>query len=93
MLVQLASVIDVSISRSVPVELLDTPNIESVIATVLPVETSASWMDIIDNYSREGSLPEAVTKAHKLKTKATRFCLIDNKIYSGSLTMAYTCCT
>lgn len=42
---------------------------------------SESLIDPIASYLREGLLPNAGAEAYKLETRATRFCLIDNKLH------------
>lgn len=77
----LAPAANVLASRSVLVELLDTPSIAKVAVVVLSMEASLSWIDPLTSDLRDGSLPNAGAKAHKLKIRSTHFCLIDNKLY------------
>lgn len=49
-------------------------------------------MDLIANYLRDGSLPDAGAETHMIKTRAARLCLVDNKLYQKSYQGLYLLC-
>lgn len=63
---------------------IDVPSIFKKAMAALNVEESVSWMEPIVNYLKDGCMPGTGTEVHRLKIKATHFCLIDGQLYRKS---------
>ena len=55
-------------------------------------EAPPSWMDPIQLYIATGELPNDRDRAHKVRTQAARFSLVDGKLYKRSLGGPYLKC-
>ena len=61
------------LGRSTPVEYLAEPSIDLCDVVVAPVESEPSWMDPIWDYIIDGSLPDDLKEAAKIRARSARF--------------------
>ena len=70
---KLAKTSQEDLGRSTPVEYMVKPSIDPYSTVVAPVESAPSWMDPIWNYIVDGSLPDDLKEAAKIRARSARF--------------------
>ena len=72
-LAKLATASQEDLGKSTPVEYMAEPSIDPYSMVVAPVESAPGWMDPIWNYIIDGSLPDDLKEAAKIRARSARF--------------------
>ena len=65
----------------VPIEVLPIPSTESQDEIMAIVVAQDSWMNPLVEYLQDGKLPEGKLESRRLRTRAARYCIYDDKLY------------
>ncbi|XP_059663758.1 uncharacterized protein LOC132309470 [Cornus florida] len=89
-----ASSSDEDLVRIVPIDILDEPSISprQKIMVILDVRHEPCWMDPLEAYLKEGTLPNQKAEAQKLRLTATKYAIINNQLYQKSFSGPYLKC-
>ncbi|XP_057491365.1 uncharacterized protein LOC130777097 [Actinidia eriantha] len=82
-LANLASSFNFISDRSIPMEFLAGPNIQSEVA-VFNAEEGPTWMDDIFAYLQYGTLPQDRLQARRIQYRSARFCILSGVLYKRS---------
>ena len=72
-LAKLATALQEDLGRSTPIEYLAEPSINPYSMVVSPVGSVPSWMDPIWDYVNDGTLPNDLKEAAKIRVRSSRF--------------------
>ncbi|KAL5578443.1 hypothetical protein UlMin_020142 [Ulmus minor] len=78
-LARLATGLEDSLLKTVPLEILDEPSINKC-QQVDAISDKPTWMDPIMAYLRDGTLPQDKFEAHRLQYRSTRYYLYKDKL-------------
>ncbi|XP_057503539.1 uncharacterized protein LOC130787093 [Actinidia eriantha] len=82
-LANLASSFDFISDRSIPMEFLAGPSIQSDFV-VFNAEEGSTWMDDIFAYLQYGTLPQDRLQARRIQYRSARFCILSGVLYKRS---------
>ncbi|XP_057463265.1 uncharacterized protein LOC130753291 [Actinidia eriantha] len=82
-LANLTSSFDFISDRSIPMEFLAGPSIQSEVA-VFNAEEGPTWMDDIFAYLQYGTLPQDRLQARRIQYRSARFCILSGVLYKRS---------
>ena len=88
-LAKLATAPQEDLGRSTPVEYMAKPSIDPYSMVVAPVESAPSWMDPIWNYIIDGSLPDDLKEAAKIRVRSARFTNHKGSLYKRGFFMPF----
>ena len=90
-LTRMAAMANLKLPKSVPLKVRTSQSIGEEVE-VMRVSTEKSWMDPILSYIRDVILPEDRKQARKLKSRATRYTLLDEVLYRRGFTLPLLRC-
>jgi len=94
-LARLAAAYDTELCRTVPVEILTEPSIleKEVVAIGDPIQGSQkTWMDPLIDYLVNGTVPSDKASARRLRYRAARYAVRDNRLYKRSYSIPLLKC-
>ena len=72
-LAKLATALQENLGGSTPIEYLAEPSIDPHSMVAAPVGSEPSWMDPIWDYINDGTLPDDLKEAAKIRVRSSRF--------------------
>ena len=81
----------VNLLGRISIEYLDRSSIDEP-EEVQQLSQEPSWIDLIQKYLAEGTLPENSAEAKKLKWKASQYVILDNHLYKRSFSLPLLRC-
>ena len=77
-------------SMDLKMEIQKCPNIKEV--STFAIQSVSSWMTLILSFLQDGSLPQNVKEARKVRKKAVRFTILNDTLYKRGFSMPYLKC-
>ncbi|XP_059627386.1 uncharacterized protein LOC132270209 [Cornus florida] len=89
-----ASSSDEDLVRIILIDILDEPSISprQEIIVIPDVPRELCWMDLLEAYLKEGTLPNQKAEAWKLRLTAAKYAIINNQLYRKSFSGPYLKC-
>ncbi|CAL9004777.1 unnamed protein product [Prunus brigantina] len=91
-LARLASALDADLTRSIPIEYLAERSIDRHDDITMAVDTTPTWMTPIWYFLRHGTLPQDQVQARQIRSRATRYTILDHKLYKRGFSLPLLLC-
>ncbi|CAL8997655.1 unnamed protein product, partial [Prunus brigantina] len=91
-LARLASALDANLTRSIPIEYLSERSIDRHDDTTMAVDAAPTWMTPIWDFLSHGILPQDKVQAKQIQSRATRYTVIDQKLYKRGFSLPLLLC-
>ncbi|KAI5339029.1 hypothetical protein L3X38_018301 [Prunus dulcis] len=91
-LARLASALDTELTRNIPIEYLAERSIDHRDCTNMAIDETPTWMTPIWAFLTNGALLQDKVQARQIKARATRYTIINQKLYKYSLPL-FLCVT
>ena len=87
---KLASSEEGAVSIGLMTEVQKRPSIEEI--STFAIQSTGSWMTPIISFLQDGHLPQDVEEVIKIRTRATRFTILNDTLYKRGFSMPYLKC-